>query len=152
MTMTELERQHAHYRAIRERLWAKRPAPKAQTATTIKTIPVRPWEPERPLWKQSEIRFDAHVLEYWAWQVDQVSPKRAYIRRRAAELGVTYDEVIGEGRFRAVVAARHLIAWEVKKIWPQATWPELGRIFGDRDHTTLLLCFRKMEAKMRCDL
>ncbi len=86
------------------------------------------------------------------WQADQVSPKRAYIRKRAAELGVTYDEIIGEGRTRSVVAARHLITWELKKIWPQASWPELGRIMGDRDHTTILFAFRKMEAKMRCDL
>lgn len=150
--MTELERQQAHYRAIRERLWAAKKAAKADTGTTIKTVSVKPRGPEIPLWKQRETRFDAHVMEYRTWQADQVSPKRAYIRRRAVELGVTYDEVIGEGRSRSIVAARHLIVWEMKHLWPQASWPELGRIMGDRDHTTILFAFRKMEAKMRCDL
>lgn len=152
MSMTELERQRAHYKEIRDRIWAAKPKPNVSPASSIKTIPVKQWKPERPLWKKADTQFDAHVMDYREWQLDQVSPKRAYIRRRAAELGFTYDEITGPERFRSIVAARHLIAWEVKKIWPQASWPELGRIFGDRDHTTLLSCFRKMEAKMRCDL
>lgn len=152
MSMTELERQRAHYKEVRDRIWAAKPKPKVSPASSIKTVPAKQWKPDLPMWRETDIHFDAHVIDYRIWQMDQVSPKRAYIRRRAIELGFTYDDIVGEGRSRKVVAARHLIVWEVKTIWTDATWPELGRIMGDRDHTTILYTFRKMEAQMRCDL
>lgn len=150
--MTELERQQAHYRAIRERLWAAKKKTKPDTGTAIKTVSVKPRGPEIPLWKQRETRFDAHVMEYRTWQVDQVSPKRAYVRRRAAELGFSLDQIASAQRTRDVVAARQLLMWEVRTIWPEASYPEIGRMFGGRDHTTVLHAFNKIEEQMRYDL
>ena len=152
MIMTEQERQQAHYREVRERIWGAKP--KAKNTTDLVTTVVRGtgYKPLRPLWTQKSMQFDAHVNAYWMWVAEQSSPKRAYIKQRAIELGFTFDDIVGDGRTRNVVAARHLIVWEVKTIWPDASWPELGRILGDRDHTTILYSFRKIEEQMRCDL
>lgn len=152
MSMTELERQRAHYKEIRDRIWSAKPKPKVSPASSIKTVPVKQWKPDLPMWREADIHFDAHVIDYRIWQVDQASPKRAYVRRRAAELGFSLDQIASAKRTRDVVAARQLLMWEVRTIWPEASYPEIGRMFGGRDHTTILHAFNKIEAQMRCDL
>lgn len=152
MIMTERERQQAHYKEVRERIWGAKPKLKNQSDVVKTVVRGVGYKPLRPLWTQKPMQFDAHVTAYWLWVAEQSSPKRAYIKQRAIELGFTFEDIVGEGRTRNVVAARHLIVWEVKMIWPDASWPELGRILGDRDHTTILYSYRKVEAQMRCDL
>lgn len=152
MMMTERERQQAHYKEVRERIWGAKPKLKNPTGVVTTVVRGASYKPLRPLWTQKPMQFDAHVTAYWMWVAEQSSPKRAYIRQRAEELGWTFDEIISEGRRKKLVAARHLIIWEVKTIWPSASWPELGRILGGRDHTTILYSFRKIEDQMRCDL
>jgi hypothetical protein len=152
MIMTERERQQAHYKEVRERIWGAKPKPKTESEVVKTTVRGAAFKPLRPLWTQKPTQFDSHVTAYWVWVAEHSSPKRAYIKQRAIELGFTFEDIVGEGRTRNVVAARHLIVWEVKMIWPDASWPELGRILGDRDHTTILYSYRKVEAQMRCDL
>lgn len=95
--------------------------------------------------------FDEHVKAYRILQKDLEKVGhhrlRKYILHRAHELGVTYSQIIGAGRKREVVAARQLVMWEIKTIIkPEASYPEVGRLFGDRDHTTVLHAVRRVEA------
>ena len=71
---------------------------------------------------------------------------RAYIRSRAEELGYDYKRIVSKGRKRDLAYARQLIMWEVKNLWPAVSFHELGRMFGGRDHTTVLHAMRKMSA------
>jgi hypothetical protein len=70
---------------------------------------------------------------------------REYIACHAARLGFTYGDVIGTSRMRDVTLARQIIMWLVRKNYPQKSFPDIGRAFGDRDHTTVLHAVRKIE-------
>lgn len=91
---------------------------------------------------------DAHVRSWEAWKAMQGSPCRNYIKRRCEELGVPYEGIVGSSRFRRYCYPRQLIMWELKTfVKPSISYPELGRLFGGRDHTTALHAVRKIEAQ-----
>ncbi len=99
---------------------------------------------------------DAHVREWYRWRREQIdasaSPIRDYVRRRAAELGFSYAEIVGPRQLRILIKPRHLIIWEIKTfVKPEISFPELGRIFGGRDHTTILSAYRKICKQMGGD-
>ncbi|MBN7804886.1 hypothetical protein JZX86_05845 [Agrobacterium rosae] len=96
--------------------------------------------------------FNAHVSAWKTWQREQAdvvgSPLRCYIRQRAIEHGYTFAEIVGPSRNFKLVAVRHRIMWEVKtQVKPTITFPELGRLFGNRDHTSALWAVRKIDAQ-----
>lgn len=91
---------------------------------------------------------DAHVIAWQKWKASAGSPLRNYIQQRCEELGVPYLAVVGQSRKSKVVEVRHLLMWEIRtKVKPSISYPELGRIFGGRDHTSALSACRKMEAR-----
>ncbi|MGE6786415.1 helix-turn-helix domain-containing protein [Ensifer adhaerens] len=59
--------------------------------------------------------------------------------------GITLSDVLGTGRGRALVAARHACMHAVHIRRPDLSYPTLGRIFGGRDHTSVLHAVRKIE-------
>lgn len=135
----------AHYTDVRRRIWTAQPKPKPKPAQDhIRLVVVN--EPERPTWKRTRTNFDAHVIEFYFARARAGSPMRAYIRSRAEELGYDYKRIVSKGRTRELAYARQLIMWEVKHLWPAVSFPELGRMFGGRDHTTVLHAMRKMNA------
>ncbi|WP_320196239.1 helix-turn-helix domain-containing protein [Agrobacterium rosae] len=94
--------------------------------------------------------FNAHVSAWKTWQREQAdvvgSPLRCYIRQRAIEHGYTFAEIVGPSRNFKLVAVRHRIMWEVKtRVKPTITFPELGRLFGGRDHTSALWAVNKVQ-------
>ncbi|NSY48472.1 helix-turn-helix domain-containing protein [Agrobacterium tumefaciens] len=102
-----------------------------------------------PEWKRREILFDAHVKQWRYLSGQENITCRAYIKMRAAELGFTFEEITGPKRARKYVEPRHLIMWEVKtKLRPEISYPELGRLFGGRDHTSALWAVRRIQEKM----
>lgn len=99
-----------------------------------------------PLWQKLAINFDAHVTAYEEWFSPNISPTRRYIAHRAAEMGFTYAEIVGHRKFKILVAARQLLMWEVKRIVkPDISYPALGRLFGGRDHGTIIWAVRKFD-------
>lgn len=62
--------------------------------------------------------------------------------------GITYAQVMGPGRSVPVVEARHTCILAVHRARPDLSFPQLGAIFGGRDHTTILFAVRKMEARL----
>lgn len=85
---------------------------------------------------------DAHIR---AWEARHGSPCKNYIQRRCHELDVPYMAVIGPSRIQKFVDARQLLMYEIKTVVkPAISYPELGRLFGGRDHTTALHAVNKI--------
>lgn len=123
----------------------RRPVPKAAALP----LPPPVFVPPRvvglmPYWMACDIEFDVHVHTWLAWQALHHRNCTRYIKSRAAELGFSFRAIRGKDRHRPVVAARQLLMWEVRTIFNK-TLPEVGRLFGGRDHTTALHAVRKIE-------
>jgi chromosomal replication initiation ATPase DnaA len=132
-------------KAWKRRLWAprvaKQPEPVEHKAEVVFLTQ------RAPAWEWVDVHFDAHVMDFHRWQFEQGQPVKAYIKRRAAELGFTFAHMVGPDRKRPAVRARQLIMWELKTIVkPSISYPELGRVFGGRDHTTALAAVRRQAA------
>lgn len=70
----------------------------------------------------------------------------AIIRGIAADAGtgVTVADVMGKSRFREVVAVRHQAMVEVAAAFPWMSYPQMGRAFGNRDHSTVMHALTKL--------
>lgn len=64
----------------------------------------------------------------------------------AEKTGVSIDDMKGARRDRKVVAARHAAIAAIYESRPDLSLPQIGRIFGGRDHTTIIHAVRKMGA------
>ena len=70
------------------------------------------------------------------------------IREISAATGsdVTVADVMGRSRFQYIVDVRHLAMVEVAKRFPWMSYPQMGRLFGGRDHSTIMHALRKFGA------
>lgn len=59
---------------------------------------------------------------------------------------VTWEEVKGIRRQRNLIIPRQLCMYEVARQRPDLSLPRIGKIFGGRDHTTILHAVRKLKA------
>lgn len=75
------------------------------------------------------------------------------LREVARAHGIRADDIIGSGRIRKVVLARHEAAWrmrtEIVLRGEPMSFPEIGRRLGGRDHTSALHGFRMHEKRLR---
>lgn len=99
----------------------------------------------RPLWACEEMTFNAHVIDYRRAMILCVTPRKSFIIDRAKDFGFTYDEVTAKTRRADIVYARQMIMLDAKDKWPELTLPEIGRLFGGFDHTTVLHALRRAE-------
>ena len=74
---------------------------------------------------------------------------QAVIDRVAREHNVTAGDIVSPTRTRAVVKARDQAILEVSTRWPWLSLPKLGKIFGNRDHTTIMHSLSKSGAPPR---
>lgn len=129
--------------------WALHEAKKARQARqAIMASRVKANDNERdmrPLWARERITFEAHVNEYRRAMINFVSPRKAFVIERAREFGFTLAELTAKSRRTDLVYARQMIMMEVKDKWPEISLPELGRLFGGFDHTTILHALRRAE-------
>jgi hypothetical protein len=65
----------------------------------------------------------------------------------ALECGVSRSHILGTYRRARIVRARHLAMYLVGETSPELSLPVLGRLFGGRDHTTVLHAIRKAEQR-----
>ncbi len=70
------------------------------------------------------------------------------IREISAATGsdVTVADVMGRSRFQYIVDVRHLAMVEVSKRFPWMSYPQMGRLFGGRDHSTIMHALKKFGA------
>ncbi len=100
---------------------------------------------QTPSWMTTDIRFDAHVRCYQFHLANMaVRPEVAYIKRRCAELGVSYRDVIGRSSIKTIAAARRLLMWEIRQTF-KLSFADIGRAFGGRDHATAIGAIRSYE-------
>lgn len=68
----------------------------------------------------------------------------------AHEMRLTRDDILSDRRDRHFVLARWIAIYLVRLLTPCST-PEMGRLFGGRDHTTILHAINKVEEKRAVD-
>ncbi|OAP40369.1 hypothetical protein AU381_00125 [Sinorhizobium glycinis] len=102
---------------------------------------------ERPLWQREPVQFDSHLSAWREHKFKKVANRaKRHVQRRAESLGYSLGDIIGPSRVRTVTAARQLLMWEVWAYFGKS-YPEIGRMFGGRDHTTVLHAVKKIEAQ-----
>lgn len=74
-------------------------------------------------------------------------PARSIIEHVSMVYGIPYREIIGASRMRATSKARMVAMYEVRKQRPDLSYPQIGKIFGGRDHTTVIHAVQKIEAQ-----
>jgi chromosomal replication initiator protein len=83
-----------------------------------------------------------------------IEPKRVRIddilRTVSKHYGVNRNDLLGVRRNRSIVRPRQ-VGMYLAKILTQRSLPEIGRRFGNRDHTTVLHAIRKIEQLMQGD-
>lgn len=100
----------------------------------------------RPAPQRPAIDENAHVLayrEFVAAKAIQCSSPRGYMRFRCFEIGFSFDDLISKSRKRAHVAVRHKIIAEVKERFDHLSFPQLARLFGGLDHTSIIYAMKK---------
>lgn len=130
-------------RRRRERLFGSR-----QVVANENSVQIEAPKPQKPvpMWSVVQIEFDHHVLASAVYiRLSSGDTMRNHIKRRASELGFTYNEIVGKSRTRKVVAARSQIIYECSRKFKKSL-PEIGRAFG-KDHTTILNNIRIASAK-----
>lgn len=68
---------------------------------------------------------------------------KAIIQSVAIRTGIPAGDIVGASRNKVVVAARFLAVRAVANERPDMSLPMIGRVFGNRDHTTILHALRK---------
>lgn len=106
-------------------------------------------EKRKALFRHVRPDASAHVEAYRAWMAEGTgSPCKAYIMRRAADFGFTYSQIVGPSRLKKLIEPRHRIMWEIKRhLKPEISFPELGRLFGGRDHTSTMWAVKKIDGQ-----
>lgn len=75
------------------------------------------------------------------------------IRQVAASYGKTYQDMIGKGRSADIYKPRRAAMWVLYQArnddgTRRFSQPAIGRLFGGRDHTTVLHAIRRREAEI----
>ncbi|MXN51891.1 hypothetical protein GR158_12235 [Shinella sp. AETb1-6] len=93
---------------------------------------------------------DAHVKAFRRWQMIAASgPCTEHILKRCQEERMSFELVVGPCRKRKIAHFRQKLMWEIKmSVKPSASWHEIGRLFGGRDHTTALHGVRAHQARV----
>lgn len=140
----------AHYRALQARMWAPRVvAPRSETTCTRELVEAqrereeREAEARREAELQAIAAMDAQVFQVLNLEQLAREPKRI-IARVAASFGFTYADILGPRQLAPLVRARWAAIAAVREARPDFSTPRLGRVFN-RDHTSILHAFRKME-------
>lgn len=60
--------------------------------------------------------------------------------------GVTWEDLKGKHRTSNIVYPRQLCMYEIHRQRKDLSYPAIGRLFGGRDHTTVLHAVRKIES------
>jgi hypothetical protein len=68
----------------------------------------------------------------------------------ALKFGIDMETFVGDARHRAVARPRQ-IAMFLARDYTTASYPQIGRFFGDRDHTTALHGRRRIAALVMSD-
>jgi len=77
----------------------------------------------------------------------RVSPQ-AIIETTAASYGFSVDALVGPSRTRPLVTARQVAMYLTREL-TDYSYPAIGRVFGKRDHTTVIHAVEKISTQMK---
>ena len=77
----------------------------------------------------------------------RVTPERVF-EVVASGCGVSVEDLLGRSRTRPLVSARHLAMYILRQ-QTDLSYPDIARVFGGRDHTTVMHAVRKIAALMK---
>lgn len=149
----------ARQRAARERL--RNPAPQPARVVNAVAAPIVPKPPSSPVsrlaampsWATFNIRVDwAKDKKRAAVEYDVATTLPiARIKKICAEvLGVSRLDLESSRRPKCIVTPRHL-TWFMCKEFSNRSYPEIGRAFGGKDHTTVMHGVKQIEIKLQID-
>lgn len=75
---------------------------------------------------------------------------RTIIDLAAQFFGVSIIEIVSQRREARLVEARHIAMFAIRSLLPRS-YPEIGRAFGHRDHTSVRLACLNIERDMEAD-
>lgn len=89
--------------------------------------------------EQPQEAAEAHVIAYREHKAleGRCTTPGSYVRFLCVEKGVSYETIIGRRRTPEIIAAKHWMIWKVKQRFPKLSMPQIGRHFGNLDHTSL---------------
>lgn len=125
--------QTAHYAAIKKRIQMAAYKPPVLIAPRVVTS--NDWT-RRPLWMREDIHFDWHVMSFKVQ--DRTASHIKWMRIRCVELCVTYAQMVGVRGNNSVAWIRMQMYAEMKERFPDISYPQIGRAFGNRDHSTVI--------------
>ena len=135
-----------HYRDVDRRIRtapfkAKPGKPQARPVERPGVAPEPEPEPEPP--DEIEAAF-AELGDELAAKIRTPHPCTRIINEVCLEHGITREELISPGRTLHLARIRQLAMWRCRQAG--VSLPEIGRWFGNRDHTTVLHAVRKIDA------
>lgn len=69
----------------------------------------------------------------------------------AQAFAVSDEDIVGTRRWREIAHARQAACWVIRQVRPQLSYPCLGVMMGNRDHTTIIHAVRQVEERRRRD-
>lgn len=126
----------AEARARRERFFNP-PSARREIKPTPAPAPIAPAPVSKP-----DKSYDAHIVTWQMYRASGATPMRAFLETMAADEGVNLKIVLGKSRRREVAHTRQRYMYEIKRAFPNASLNQIGKLFGGRDHTTVLHAIR----------
>jgi len=139
------EELYAHYKNVRRRI--EEASREAAIKNGVIVLPVKkPPPPQQESVAKPPQKEDNTVIE-------MEPPKHLTDTQRimydvAVKHGVYVSDMRGPSRLRRFVLARQEAMWEVKRQKPEMSLPQLGRIFGGRDHSTIFHGIRAHQKRL----
>lgn len=114
----------------------------------IQSLPPSVTAYSRPLWQSIDTAFNDHVTTWRRHLASQGAPVAKFMREWCASRGISLQEMVGPSQFRKIALPRHMLVYEIRQRF-NTPLPQLGRIFGGRDHTTILNSLRRAEIMLQ---
>lgn len=136
---------HARHKAARARMMV------CQKPRQIESAPPAPKTEEPIVYAPPTRKHQVVVIAsgFWGYhRLDQSHTAKTGLQVLAdvsAETGISIAEIKGRSRNGAIASARQLAMYEIRKQCPHLSMPQIGRMLGGRDHTTVLHAVRKLE-------
>lgn len=77
---------------------------------------------------------------------DELTPSRI-ISKVASYYKINKSDIVGKSRNKEIIIARHMAIWFVRKILG-LPYKEIGKLFGNRDHSTVISAIKVIDKKM----
>ena len=88
----------------------------------------------------------SNIFKELSINADEVTPNRI-IQSVSGYYKISKAEIVGKSRKKEIALARHMAIWLVRKIL-DLPYAEIGRIFGNRDHSTIMNSIESTDKKM----